>query len=59
MGERRGVYRFLVGKPKGKKPLVKPRGRWEDIIKMNLQEVGCGVWTGSSCPEIGIGVGQF
>jgi len=42
MGERRGVYRFLVRKPEGKKPLVKPRRRWEDIIKMNLQEVGCG-----------------
>ena len=43
MGERRDVYRVLVGKPGGKKPLVKPRRRWEDNIKMHLQEVGCGV----------------
>ena len=42
MGERRGVYRFLVGKPEGKRPLGRPRRRWEDNIKMNLQEVGCG-----------------
>ena len=42
MGERRGVYRVLVGKPEGKRPLGRPRRRWEDDIKMNLQEVGCG-----------------
>jgi hypothetical protein len=42
MGERRGVYRVLVGKPDGKRPLGKPRRRWEDNIKMGLQEVGCG-----------------
>jgi len=42
MGERRGVYRVLVGKPEGKRPLGRPRRRWEDNIKMNLQEVGCG-----------------
>jgi len=42
MGERRGVYRILVGKPKGKRPLRRPRCRWEDNIKMDLQEVGCG-----------------
>jgi hypothetical protein len=42
MGERRGVYRDLAGKPKGKRLLGKPRCRWEDNIKMNLQEVGCG-----------------
>jgi hypothetical protein len=41
MGERRGIYRVLVGKPEGKRPLGRPRLRWEDI-KMNLQEVGCG-----------------
>ena len=40
MGERRGVYRVLVGKPEGKRPLGRPRRRWEDNIKMNLQEVG-------------------
>jgi len=43
MEERRGVYRFLVGKPEGKRPLGRPRPRWEDHIKMDLQEVGCGV----------------
>ena len=42
MGEGRGVYRVLVGKPEGKRPLGKPRRRLEDNIKMDLQEVGCG-----------------
>ena len=42
MGERRGVYRVLVGKPKGKRPFERPRHRWEDNIKADLQEVGCG-----------------
>jgi len=42
MGERRGVYRVLVGKPDGKRPLGRPRRRWEDNIKMDFQEVGCG-----------------
>jgi len=42
MVERRGVYRILVGKPEGKRPLGRPRHRWEDNIKMDLQEVGCG-----------------
>ena len=41
MGERRGVYRVLVGKPEGKGPLGRPRRRWNDII-MGLQEVGYG-----------------
>jgi hypothetical protein len=41
-GEGRGVYRVLVGKPEGKRPLERPRCRWEDNIKMDLQEVGCG-----------------
>jgi hypothetical protein len=41
MGERRGVYRVLVGKPEGKRPLLRPRRRWEDNIKMDLQEDGC------------------
>ena len=41
-GERRGVYRVLVGKPEGKRPLCRPRRRWEDNIKMDLQELGCG-----------------
>jgi len=42
MGVSRGVYRVLVGKPEGKKPLVRTRRRWEDNIKMDLQEVACG-----------------
>ena len=44
MGERRCVYRVLVGKPEGKRPLGRPRRRWEGNIKMDLQEVGCGGW---------------
>jgi len=42
MGERSGVYRFLVRKPEGKIQLRRSRRRWEDNIKMDLQEVGCG-----------------
>jgi hypothetical protein len=42
MGEDRGVYRVLVEKPEGKRPLERPRHRWEDNIKMDLQEVGRG-----------------
>jgi len=41
MGEGRGLCRVLVGKPEGKRPLGRYRRRWEDNIKMNLQEVGC------------------
>ena len=46
MGEGRGVHRVLVGKPEGKRPLGRPRRRWEDNIKMDLQEVrgGCADW---------------
>ena len=40
MGEGRGVHRVLVGKPEGKRPLGRPRHRWEDNIKMDLQDVG-------------------
>jgi len=40
MGEGRGVRRVLVGKPEGKRPLGRPRHRWEDNIKMDVQEVG-------------------
>jgi len=42
VGESRGVYRIFWGKPEGKRPLGRPRCRWEDNIKMDLQEVGCG-----------------
>jgi hypothetical protein len=42
VGERRGIYRVLVGKPEGKISLGRPRHRWEDNIKMDLQDAGCG-----------------
>jgi len=42
MGDRRGVFRVLVGKTEGKRPLRRPRRRWEDNIKMDIQEVGYG-----------------
>ena len=42
MEERRGVYRVFAGKPEGKRPLGRPRHRWEDNIKMDLQDVGWG-----------------
>ena len=42
MGERTGVFRALVGKPGGKRPIERPMRRWEDYIKMDLQEVECG-----------------
>ena len=43
MGEKRGVYMVLMGKPEEKRPLGRRRRRWEDNFKMDLQEVGCGV----------------
>jgi hypothetical protein len=48
MGEGRGVYRVLVEKPEGKRPLGRPRRRWEDNVRMDHQEVGCGCedWIG-------------
>ena len=48
MGEERGVYRVLVGKPEGKRPPRRPTRRWVDNIRMDLQEVGCGYmdWIG-------------
>ena len=48
MGEERGAYRVLVGKPEGESPLGKPRRRWVDNIRLDLQEVGCGYvdWIG-------------
>jgi hypothetical protein len=42
MRDRRGVYRVLVGKPEGKRPLGRPRHSWDDYIRIDLQEVGCG-----------------
>ena len=48
MGEERGVYKVLVGKPEGKRQLGRPRRRWVESIRMDLQEVECGYmdWTG-------------
>jgi len=48
MGEERGVYRVLVGKPEGRRPLGRPRHRWVDNMRMDLQEVRCGYmdWIG-------------
>jgi hypothetical protein len=43
MGERRGAYRILLGRPEGRRPLGKPRRRWEEYIKMDLQDVLCGM----------------
>jgi len=59
MRERIGVYRVLVGKPEGKRPLGRPRSRWEYNIKMDLQEVGCEAWTGSMWLRIGKGGGHL
>jgi len=60
MGERINVYRVLVGKPEGKRPLGRRRHRREDNIKIELQEMGCGgVWTGSSWLRIGKGGGHL
>ena len=59
MGERRGAYRVLVGKPEGKRSLGRPRRSREYNIKLDLQEVGCGLWTGSSWLRIGTGGGHL
>ena len=59
MEEGRGVHKVLVGKPEGKRPLGRPRGRWEDNIKMNLEEVGRGLATGWSWLRIGTGGGRL
>jgi len=48
-----------MGRPEGKWPLGRARRRWEDNIKMDLQEIGCGVWTGSSWLRIGTGGGDL
>jgi hypothetical protein len=57
--ERRGVYRVLVGKTEGKRPLGRPRTIWEDNIRIDLWEVGWGLWTGSSWLSIGTGGGHL
>jgi hypothetical protein len=55
MGDGRGVYRVLVGKPEGKRSLGRPKRRWEDNIRMDLQEVDVGVRTGLGWLRIGTG----
>jgi hypothetical protein len=57
MEEGRGAYRILVGRPEGRRPLGRPRRRWKDNIKMDLQEVGWGAWTGLIWLRIGKGGG--
>jgi len=59
MGEGGGVHRVFVGRPEGKRPDGRPRSRWEGNSKMDLQEVGCGGWTGSSWLRIGTGGGHL
>jgi len=55
MGEERGLYRVLVGKLEGRRPLGRPRRRWVDNIRMDLQDVGCGLgW-----PRIETGGGRL
>jgi hypothetical protein len=53
MGEGRGVYRVLVGRPEGKRPLGRPRRRWEDNIKLDLSELGTDGRTGFGWLGIG------
>jgi len=59
MGERRVAYRVLVGKPEGKRPLGRPRRRWEENIKVDLQKQDVGLWIGSSWLRIGTGGGHL
>jgi len=59
MGKGRGVYRVLVGKPEGKRPLERPSRRWEDNSKMDLEEVGGGFGTGWSWLRIRTGGGYL
>ena len=59
MWEERGVHRVLVGKPEGKRPLGRPRRRWEDNIKMDLQEVGGGGGDWMELLRIGTGGGHL
>ena len=58
VGEEKCIQGF-GGKPEGKRLLERPRRRWEDSIKMDLQGVGYGVWTGSSWLRIGVGGGHL
>jgi hypothetical protein len=55
MGEKRNAYRLLVAKPEGKRPLGRPRHWWADNIRMDIGEVGWGMWTGLVWLRIGTG----
>jgi hypothetical protein len=57
MGEERKVFKVLVGKPKGKRPLGRPRRMWEDRVRMDLRETGLGVWIGFDWLRTGTGGG--
>jgi hypothetical protein len=57
MGEERKVYKVLVGKPEVKRPIGRPRCRWEDGIRMDLMEIGVGVWIGFDWLRTGTGGG--
>jgi hypothetical protein len=57
MGDYRKLYKVLVGKPEVKRPLGKPERRWEDGIRMDLSEIGLGVWIGFDWLRIGTGGG--
>ena len=59
MGGRRGACSVLVGKQEGKRPLGRPRRSWEGNIKMDLQKVGLGIWTGLIWVSVGTGGGRL
>jgi hypothetical protein len=60
MGEERKVYKVLVGKPEGKRPLGRPRRRWEEGIRMDLREIDlCGVWFKFDWLRTGTGGGML
>jgi hypothetical protein len=55
MGEERKVYKVLVGKPEGRRPLGRPRRGWENVIRMLLEEIGWSMWSGFSWLTMGTG----
>jgi hypothetical protein len=56
-GEERKLYKVLVGEPEGKRPLGRPRNRWEDWIRMDIREIGLGLWIGFDWLRIETGEG--
>jgi hypothetical protein len=59
MGKRKGAYRVLVGKPEGKRPIGRPKCRWQDNTQMDLKIVGRGSWTGLIWLRMGTGGGHL